>query len=74
MEKQPDLMDKVESEKLKRKEKIENMNRMIQFLTTSDQYDELGKDIDEFNAKLSKRVEKYASNGPTDVIIGDNYK
>jgi hypothetical protein len=75
MENQPtDLMSKVEGEKLKRKEKIADINRMINFLNTSDQYDDLGKDLDEFSEKLSKRVKKYASDGPTEVIIGDSYK
>ena len=71
MEKQPtNLTDKVENEKLERKEKISDIIRMINFLNTSEQYDELGKDLDEFSEKLSKRVGKYKTE-MTEVEIGD---
>jgi hypothetical protein len=59
MEKQPiGLVEKVEEKRLKRKEKIYEINKMINSLTISDQRDNLDMCLNKFHEKLHKMMDE----------------
>lgn len=67
------VVKSVEGRSLKIKEKIHEINKMIEYLSASDQDKDLEMNLNEFHEKLSKMVAKYSDN-PINVKIGSYYK